>query len=239
MVTFLDKIIEKLAEIKYNIEPEQEEKGFEKIAGYADVKDLVRRALDAQDNVNLLFIGPPASAKTMFLQGIIEMYPKESVYFDATNTTNRALDVFAAKRPKIICIDELEKMPINFQNKLLNFLESGHVKVDQKNVQYDFKIKNAKVFGSANDPKKISKPLLSRFGQPLYLQKYTHEQFLFVSQKVLKLDGDIARFIGEQVFAVDGDIRDVIQIGKLVGKKGTRDDVLTVLRTMHKYDKET
>jgi hypothetical protein len=29
-------------------------------------KDIVRRALDAEDNYNLLFIGPPASAKTLF-----------------------------------------------------------------------------------------------------------------------------------------------------------------------------
>ena len=45
---------------------------FEKIQGYDDLKDIVRRALDAEDNYNLLFVGPPASAKTLFLLGIIE-----------------------------------------------------------------------------------------------------------------------------------------------------------------------
>jgi len=33
------------------------------------------------------------------------------VYFDGSNTTNRILDVLEDKRPKIICIDELDKMP--------------------------------------------------------------------------------------------------------------------------------
>jgi hypothetical protein len=31
------------------------------IEGYDDMKDMVRRTLDAKDNYNLLFIGPPAS----------------------------------------------------------------------------------------------------------------------------------------------------------------------------------
>jgi hypothetical protein len=42
---------------------------FENIQGYDDIKDIVKRALDAEDNYNLLFIGPPASAKTLFLLG--------------------------------------------------------------------------------------------------------------------------------------------------------------------------
>src|SRR5215467_16399168 len=42
---------------------------FENIHGYDDIKDLVRRALDAY---NLLFIAPPASAKTLFQLGILE-----------------------------------------------------------------------------------------------------------------------------------------------------------------------
>jgi hypothetical protein len=86
---------------------------FENIQGYDDLKDIVRRALDAEDNYNLLFIGPPASAKTLFLLGIIEY--KKGVYFDGSNTTNRILDVLEEKRPKIICIDELDKMPKQFQ----------------------------------------------------------------------------------------------------------------------------
>ncbi len=40
------------------------------IQGYDDIKDIIRRALDAEDNYNLLFVGPPASAETLFLLGI-------------------------------------------------------------------------------------------------------------------------------------------------------------------------
>jgi hypothetical protein len=50
----------------------RKEIGFENIQGYDDIKDIVKRALDAEDNYNLLFVGPPASAKTLFLLGIID-----------------------------------------------------------------------------------------------------------------------------------------------------------------------
>jgi hypothetical protein len=122
---------------------------FGDIEGYDDIKDIIRRALDAEDNYNLLFIGPPASAKTLFLLGIIEY--KKGVYFDGSNTTNRILDVLEEKRPKIICIDELDKMSRLFQEKLLNFMESGHIKVDQMRKHHDFKIQGAKVFAACNE----------------------------------------------------------------------------------------
>jgi hypothetical protein len=39
---------------------------FGNIVGYDDIKDLVRRVLGSDENYNLLFCGPPASAKTLF-----------------------------------------------------------------------------------------------------------------------------------------------------------------------------
>ena len=155
---------------------------FDNIQEYDDIKHIVRRALDAEDNYNLLFIGPPASAKTLFLLGILDMR-KDGVYFDGSNTTNRILDVLEEERPRIICIDELDKMPRTFQNQLLNFMESGRVKVDQQKKQYDFEIKGAKVFGSCNEINRLSKPLQSRF-KKLFLPRYTEEQFLDVSKMI-------------------------------------------------------
>src|SRR5215469_10058561 len=204
---------------------------FINIQGYDDIKDLVKRALDAEDNCNLLFVGPPASAKTLFLLGILEY--KKGVYFDGSNTTNRILDVLKEKRPKIICLDELDKMPRQFQEKLLNFMESGHIKVDQMRKQYDFKIKGAKVFAACNEITRLSRPLQSRFRR-LHLPQYTEEQFLEVSVKVLpKLK--IAQVIGKAVWDQRGDIRDVISIGKLVRKSDGPEEVEQILSTMIKY----
>jgi replication-associated recombination protein RarA len=192
---------------------------------------LVRRALDSQENYNLLLCGPPASAKTLFLVGILES--RKGAFFDGSNTTSRILDVLEENRPKVICIDELDKLPRHFQEKLLNFMESGHIKVDQMRKQYDFKIKGAKVFATCNEITRLSRPLQSRFRR-LHLQAYTEAQFLEVSVKVLpKLK--IAHIIGKAVWDQKGDIRDVISIEKLVRKDDGPEEVEQILSTMIKY----
>jgi MoxR-like ATPase len=207
---------------------------FAKIQGYEDLKDIVRRALYSEENYNLLFIGAPASAKTLFLQNILEIR-KDGVYFDGSNTTNRILDVLEQERPKIICIDELDKMPRTFQNQLLNFMESGRVKVDQKKKQYDFKIKGAKVFATCNEIDRLSKPLQSRF-RKLFLPRYTEQQFIEVSVKVLpKIGENMARYIGFTVFKNGGDIRDVMSVGKLIRKGDGPQEVEWIVNTMTKY----
>ena len=206
---------------------------FYNIHGYDDIKDIVRRALDAEDNYNLLFIGSPASAKTLFLLGILEF--KKGVYFDGSNTTNRILDVLEQESHKIICIDELDKMSRQFQNQLLNFMDSGRVKVDQQRKQYDFQIKGVKVFATCNEINKLSKPLASRF-RKLFLPRYTEQQFIDVSIKVLpKIGENMARYIGFTVFRSGGDIRDVMSVGKLIRKGDGPQEVEWLINTMTKY----
>jgi holliday junction DNA helicase RuvB len=208
--------------------------GFDKIEVYDDIKDIVLRVLDSEENYNLLFTGPPASAKTLFLLGILDMR-KDGVYFDGSNTTNRILDVLEEETPRIICIDELDKMPRTFQNQLMNFMESGRVKVDQQKKQYDFQIKGAKVFATCNEINRLSKPLQSRF-RKLFLPRYTEEKFLDVSEKVLpKLSFSLSRYIGASVWKMEGDIRDVISIGKLVRKSDGPEQIVLIIKTMMKY----
>jgi hypothetical protein len=73
---------------------------FDKIQGCDDLKQIVSRVLDAEGNYNLLFIGPPASSKTLFLQGILDI--RKGVYFDGSNATSRILDLLEEESPKII-----------------------------------------------------------------------------------------------------------------------------------------
>ena len=75
----------------------RKEVAFGNIVGYDEIKDLVRRALSSDENYNVLFCGPSASAKTLFLLGILER--RKGVYFDGSNTTNRILDVLEEERP--------------------------------------------------------------------------------------------------------------------------------------------
>ena len=115
-------------------------------------------------------------------------------------------------------LDELDKLLKQFQEKLLNFLESGRIKVDQMKRQYDFEIKSCKVFATANELGRLSRPLQSRF-RKLFLPRYSEQQFIEVAIKVLpKVGENLALYIGFTTFRKGGDIRDVISIGKLVKK---------------------
>ena len=44
---------------------------FDNIIGYDDLKEIVNRTLSSDENYNLLFVGPPASSFTLFLEGIL------------------------------------------------------------------------------------------------------------------------------------------------------------------------
>jgi hypothetical protein len=80
-------------------------------------------------------------------------------------------------------------------------MESGRVKIDQQKKQYDFEIKGAKIFATCNEINKLSKPLASRF-RKLFLPRYTEQQFIEVSVKVLpKIGEKMARYIGFRVFS--------------------------------------
>ncbi|MFZ0223570.1 MAG: hypothetical protein WAM42_17950 [Candidatus Nitrosopolaris sp.] len=117
-------------------------------------------------------------------------------------------------------------------------MESGRIKVVQQKKSYDFEIKGAKVFATCNEIKRLSKPLQSRF-RKLFLPRYTEEQFLDVSEKVLpKLSSSLARYIGVSVWKMEGDIRDVISIGKLVRKSDHPEQIELIMETMAKYGSE-
>jgi len=117
-------------------------------------------------------------------------------------------------------------------------MESERVKVDQHKKQYDFQINGAKVFATCNEINGISKPLQSRF-RKLFLSRYTEQQILDVSDKVLpKLSSSLARYIGTNVWKNGGDVRDVISIGKLVRKSDGPEQIELIMETMIKYGSE-
>lgn len=57
---------------------------FANIQGYDDIKFLVRRALDSDENYNLLFCGPPASSKTLFLVNASVFFMLDSLAMKST-----------------------------------------------------------------------------------------------------------------------------------------------------------
>ena len=99
---------------------------FENIYGYDDVKRLFRMALEASSNCSILLTGPPASAKTLFLQSLMKL--KDSHFIDCSNATKSGVvDYVFDKKPKYLLLDELDKLSRKDQTFLLNLMETGIV----------------------------------------------------------------------------------------------------------------
>ena len=82
---------------------------FSDIIGYNDVKRLVRMALDSDEQSHILLSGPPASAKTMFLESLSKL--KSSYFVDGTSATKSVpIDCIFLNNTKYLLIDEIDNM---------------------------------------------------------------------------------------------------------------------------------
>jgi len=66
---------------------------------------------------------------------------------------------------------------------------------------------------------------------------YTRDQFLDIAVKVCpKLQEEMARMVGMQVWENSKDVRDVISVAKLI-KRGDTEEIEQIMRTLAKYGK--
>jgi Holliday junction DNA helicase RuvB len=189
---------------------------FNDIIGYNDVKRLVRMALNSDEKVSILLSGPPASAKTMFLESLSKL--KSSYFVDGTTTTKSGLiDCLFLNNPKYLLIDEIDKMSTKDQTMLLNLMETGIVSETKHNKNRTANMKTS-VFATSNNVRNIITPLQSRFFV-VELAPYTYEQFYQISVHLLtkghKVSIDIAENISEKVWASSRNIRDCVRVGKM------------------------
>src|SRR5574341_1819983 len=97
-----------------------ERKGrFEEIVGHNNIKWILTKAMLSKNPVNVLLLGKPGCAKTMFLTDIMNSF-KESLFVVGSNTTKAGLvNQLFERRSKFLLIDELEKMSLTDQTALL------------------------------------------------------------------------------------------------------------------------
>lgn len=211
---------------------------FNEIVGKEDIKNIFRRAIDADANYNILLTGPPGCAKTLFLKAICTEFKEKAVYFDGANLTNYILDYLELNKDKIryICIDEIDKLSKKWQGTYLNFLEDGTVNVQQQKKNYDFKMKNIKVFATSNKIEKLSDAIVSRF-DVYNLEEYSYDEFLEISIRLLPEKYEIIPVIASKIWYDLNikDIRKVIQMGKLVQKNDKEEDIDRLIETKLKY----
>jgi Holliday junction DNA helicase RuvB len=190
---------------------------FGNIYGYDDVKRLFRMALESNHRCHVLLTGPPASAKTLFLQSLKKL--KASHFIDCSNATKSGVvDYVFDKRPKYLLLDELDKLPKEDQTFLLNLMETGIVSETKYNKTRKMELKTS-VFATSNNVEKIIEPLQSRFFI-VKLQACTYEQFYEITQRLLasnqyNVDEEIAKATAKAVWNTSRNIRDATKIAKI------------------------
>ena len=214
-------------------------KVFSRIEGLDDIKEMMLRALESHERAHTLLIGPPSSAKSMFMLEI-EKFLGTKVYFTEGAGTNKAglHRVIAEDQHKeIIIIDEIDKMAMKDQEGLLTMMETGEfvsTKVrNTKNVKADIVI-----FATSNSTGRLSKPLLSRF-TVFEIPEYSYPEFEAISVRVLKrLPQNTVIQIASSVWKTgSGDIRDVLKIAKLCNPSDVEEDIARLISISQKYHK--
>ena len=125
-------------------------------------------------------------------------------------------------------------MSRQFQNQLLNFMETGRVKIDTQEKQYDFRYSRQPMIFL--DYQNLFKAGLDGFiCQNIPRNNLSKWRLRYYPKLMRKM----ARYIGYTIFIfIYGDIRDVISIGKLVRKSDTSIEVDRMINTMRKYGAE-
>jgi holliday junction DNA helicase RuvB len=82
-------------------------------------------SINTEEPVYILLIGPPVSAKTMFIKSMM-MKLNNSYFTDRGNSTKAGmLEYIFDNKPRYLLIDEIDKMSTKDQTFLLNLMETG------------------------------------------------------------------------------------------------------------------
>jgi Holliday junction DNA helicase RuvB len=207
---------------------------FDGIIGYDDVKRLFKMSLSSDKPVHILLVGPPASAKTLFM---LECMKLERSYFTlgSHSTKSGMIDYLFEKRPRYLIVDEIEHMPMKDQTALLSLMETGIVAETKFQKTRNTQLKTW-VFATSNGTERMLTPLLSRF-IVLHFRQYSFASFAEICTQLLVREGvapDIAAAVSDAVWnkLKSKDIRDCIKLGRLAK---TKQDVEWLAQTMRAY----
>ena len=209
--------LESLSEIE-----EGEEEGeippdlFDFILGHDPVKDLLWRSLNAERPVHVLMVGPPASAKSMFL-GELARLPFSRFTLGGGTSKAGLSDFLLEFRPRYLIIDEIDKMALADMSVLLSLMESGVVARLKKRMREIERITTT-VYAAANRDERIWPELKSRFFS-VHLKEYSEADFISISRAVLisreKVDPELATAITGLLSHHTRDVREAIHFGRL------------------------
>jgi Holliday junction DNA helicase RuvB len=196
---------------------------FTDIIGHDDVKDLLRAALCAEKPVHVLLVGPPALAKTLFLWDIERACGELACWLVGSAASKAGLwDLVVLKRPRLLLIDELDKMSTIDTAALLSMMEGGRLVRAKKGRELEL-THQIWVVATSNRLQSLSPELLSRFAIRR-ISAYSRADYVGVVKGVLVHREDVSPEVAEEIAQrLDGrsqDVRDAIRVARLAPELG-------------------
>ena len=234
-------IINKIEEYKQtqSTEPEQFEKSdveipadlFDIISGFDDIKFVFQKSLESDEPVHILLIGPPACAKTLFL---LELSRIQGAFYVLGGSTTKAglTDALFTLQPRILLIDEIDKMNAEDLTTLLSLMETGIVKETKYGKTREIRLRTW-VFAAGNRADSIPPEIMSRFMVfhiPPYDDETLRKVIIDVLTKRSKKDEKLAKLIADSVIneLQSRDVRDALKLSKLCKDKECLDRVVSI-----------
>jgi len=222
------------AAVEPDLDPPREvtEDLFVDIIGHEEVKDLLQAVLLVEKPVHVMLTGPPALAKTLFLWDIEQTFGEQAIWLVGSATSKAGLwDLVAEREPKILLIDEMDKMNASDMAALLTLMEGGRLVRAKRGRELD--IHNPlKVIAASNRLEKLSPELRSRFAIRA-LNPYNRSEFLVVVRGVLvrkeSLSEELAMEIARQLDGRSQDVRDAIRVARLAPQVGVEKAIQLLL----------
>lgn len=210
---------------------------FNIIVGYDNIKTLVKYAIDAEKAVHLLFTGPPASAKTLFLMELARL--PDSYYCLAQTTSQAGLaNLLFTYQPQFLLIDEIDRLTGEHVGVLNSLMATGIISESKYGKTRAMEL-TTKVFAAGLKTYSLPKDLLSRFTR-LKFDPYTEPEFIGVSIRVLSTlestSEELARGIAERVWGKHheaSDVRQTVQIARLC--RGDPEKAKEILKILGKF----
>jgi Holliday junction DNA helicase RuvB len=208
------------------------------IIGYDDIKDEIKFTLKERRKLHYLLIGPPATAKSLFL---LELGRLRGVYLATGSRVSAAglTDAFFTYQPRVLCLDEIDKIPMDVTAVLLSVMEQGEVLETKYKRHRSMKL-DLTVFGAGNTDKFVPPELRSRFGSGIfYFPPYSEEDFVRVCRGYLtryeKIPLDIATLIAEETwYQLEKDVRVARGVARRL-REHTPAEVYRIVRLLRKY----
>lgn len=186
---------------------------FDDVVGYPRIKELFKRAMTTDTINNIVLVGPPGSAKSVFLMCIRELQGAE--YVVASDATGAGfLDVMFSKKPRYVLLDELDDMDGNQQDSLSSYMETGIVKETKYGKTRQMKT-NAKTFAAANEADDIECHILDRMVD-LHFEPYTLDEFKAVCEHVVPRKTDTTTEEATQIAQALWKMRDCADVRKAI-----------------------